>query len=139
MTHDECLAVISRRYELINEHAQAAADCYALDAVVESPTAGLLKGRSAIRKVEGAWFAAFPDLSVSIDDLIVDGNRAVVVAKFHGTHAERFLGMEPTGKQFEFPFVFIHTIEDGQITHERRFYDFSGFLIRVGILKVKPS
>jgi hypothetical protein len=35
--------------------------------------------------------------------------------------------------------VLVHTIDDGQIRHERRFYDFSGLLIRLGILKVKPG
>jgi len=140
MTHDELISFVTQRFELIKSHDQAAvSDLYAADAVVESPTAGTLKGRSAIRKVDQAWFSAFPDLDVAVEDVIVEDNRVVVVARFSGSHAERFLGMEPTGKHFEFPMVLIHTIDDGQISHERRFYDFSGLLIRLGILKVKPG
>jgi steroid delta-isomerase-like uncharacterized protein len=140
MTHDERIAIVTLRYDLINRHEHAAAsELYAADAEVESPTAGTLKGRSAIRKVEEAWFTAFPDLEVTLEDVIVEGSRVVVIARFRGTHKERFLGMEPTGTHFEVPMVLVHTIDDGQIRHERRFYDFSGLLIRLGILKVKPG
>ena len=35
--------------------------------------------------------------------------------------------------------VWIQKIQDGLIVHERRLYDFSGLLIQLGVLKVKPG
>jgi hypothetical protein len=29
-------------------------------------------------------------------------------------------------------------MRDGQIAHERRVYDFTGFLLEIGVLKAKP-
>ncbi len=140
MTHDEIVAVVDKRFDLINRRDVAAlAELYADTAVVDSPTAGTLNGRDAIQRVDQAWFTAFPDLETQVEDVIVEGNRVVAIARFNGTHAEKFLGMDPTGAHFDFRMVLVHTIEHHEIVHERRFYDFSGLLIRLGVLKVKPG
>ena len=34
--------------------------------------------------------------------------------------------------------MFLLTLADDHIVHERRVYDFTGLLIKLGILKVKP-
>jgi hypothetical protein len=34
--------------------------------------------------------------------------------------------------------VFVYELKDGKIVHERRIYDFTGLLIQIGVLKVKP-
>lgn len=140
MTHDELVAVVEKRFDLMNrKDVPALADLYAEAALVESPTAGTISGRKAIEEAERTWLKAFPDLSVTVDDIIVEANRVVAIARFSGTHADVFLGIEPTGKRFDFRMVLVHTIEEQRIVHERRFYDFSGLLIRLGVLKVKPG
>lgn len=55
--------------------------------------AGVVAGARAIR-------AAFPDLNAKIftDDVVVEGNQAVVHTLFSGTHSGEFLGVAPTGK-----------------------------------------
>ena len=40
------------------------------------------------------------------------------------------MGLPPTGKRFGFPVVFLFTLKDGLIAHERRVYDFTGMLSR---------
>jgi hypothetical protein len=35
--------------------------------------------------------------------------------------------------------VFLYTVKDGQILHERRIYDFTGMLVQIGVLKAKPA
>jgi hypothetical protein len=35
--------------------------------------------------------------------------------------------------------VFVYTLKDNQIVHERRILDFTGVLLQVGILKAKPA
>ena len=60
---------------------------------------------------------------------------------FHaaGTHQGEFLGLPATEKQVEFRAVFLQELQDDHIVHERRIYDFTGLLIRLGVLKVKPT
>ncbi len=140
MTREDLVALAYRRFDLIRhrEAAALAAD-YAEDAVVESPTAGLHKGREAIEKVLRFWFEAFPDLQISDEDVLVDHDRLATFVKLVGTHRGPFLGVSPTGRRFEIRMVTLADVKDGQIVHERRFFDFTGFLVQIGALKAKPS
>ena len=83
MTHDEIIAVGTKRFELMNAHNQeeAISELYAKDAVVDSPTAGRLEGRAAILRVDLTWSSAFRDLTTTVEDVIVEGDRAVVIAR----------------------------------------------------------
>ena len=46
------------------------------------------------------FFAAFPDLRCTIDDLIAEGDRVAWHLTCPGTHRGAFLGVAPTGRQF---------------------------------------
>ena len=138
MTDDEVRVFLQQHVEKFTHHDPVAlAADYARDGVVESPRAGRCEGREAIEAVYRTWFAAFPDLTATVDDLLIEDDRAVVVCRIRATHRGEFLGFAGTGKQVEFPLVFLETVGDHEITHERRIYDFSGVLIRLGVLKVK--
>jgi predicted ester cyclase len=50
-----------------------------------------------------------------------------------------FLGMPPSGKHIEFRVVTLMTVEGNKIVHERRVYDFTGFLVKLGVLKARPA
>lgn len=112
---------------------------HAEDGVVESLMAGTVRGRAAIGDVYRAWFAAFPDVTVTIDHLLVDGDRAVVVSTVAGTDRGGFMGLPPSLKPFRVAIVRFYTFRDGNIAHERRIYDFTGLLVQIGVLKAKPA
>ena len=108
------------------------------DAVLESPLAGTVTGRAAIENVYRAFATSFPDFSIQNPALIVDGDNVVQTVTFSGTNTGGFMGMAPTGKRFTFDVVLICTMRDGRIAHEKRIYDFTGFLLEIGVLKAKP-
>jgi steroid delta-isomerase-like uncharacterized protein len=108
------------------------------DCVLESPLAGKVTGRPAIENVYRAFTTSFPDVAIENPELIVDGDHVVQTVTFSGTNTGGFMGMAPTGKRFSFAAVLICTMRDGQIAHERRIYDFTGFLMEIGVLKAKP-
>jgi len=108
------------------------------DAILESPIAGTVTGRAAIENVHRAFATSFPDFAIGNAALIVDGDRIVQTVTFTGTNTGGFMGMAPTGKRFTFDAVLICTMRDGLIAHERRIYDFTGFLLEIGVLKAKP-
>ncbi len=140
MTGDEIHAFVHQHVEKFGQHdAVALAADHAPDGVIESPRAGLRKGRPAIEAVYRSWFAAFPDLVMTLEDLLVEDDRAAMFCRVAATHRGEFLGLAGSGKHVEFPLVYLHTLGEHQITHERRIYDFSGVLIRLGVLKVKPG
>jgi steroid delta-isomerase-like uncharacterized protein len=139
MTREEVTAFFKRREEAYEDlDAAALASDYADDAVIESPTAGVHSGRDA-EKAFRVVFGAFLDLTISVDALVIDGNKASTILSIEGTHIGEFLGLEPTGKRFKVPAAFSYELENGKIVRERRIYDFTGMLVQIGLLKAKPA
>jgi hypothetical protein len=56
-----------------------------------------------------------------------------------GTQAGDFCGLPPTGKRFEMRCSFLFDVTDSGISKEIRIYDFTGHLLRLGVLKAKPG
>jgi steroid delta-isomerase-like uncharacterized protein len=140
MTRTDILALLDRRhtaYERRDPHALAS--LHAEDAVVESLMAGRVVGRVAIGDVYRTWLSAFPDLVVTRDELVIDGDRVVEVVTHAGTDRGGFMGLPPTGKPFRLPIVHVYRMADGHIAHERRIYDFTGLLVQIGVLKARPA
>ena len=140
MTRDEIEELFARRQAAWDHlDAPALAADYSDDCVVDTPSAGLpLRGRATNEALLRKMFDAFPDLHRGIDSLLIDGNRVAEFGTSTGTDSGGFMELQPTGKAFRIPIVFLYTLKDGQIVRERRIYDFTGMLIQVGILKVKP-
>jgi len=139
MTREETLAFFKRREEAYEDlDAKALAADYAADAVIESPSAGVHTQRQA-EKALGAVFDAFMDLTMTVDDLIVDGDLVTTILSMEGTHMRNFLGLEPTGKRFQMSAAFVYRLKDRKIVHERRIFDFTGLLVQIGVLKAKPA
>lgn len=140
MNREAIVALFARR-QADWDHLDAAslARDHADDARVESPLAGgTAVGREAIEKLYHTYFAAFADLHLTQDELLIDGDRVVLVGRASGTDTGGFMGMEPTGRAFSVPVVFFYELRDGAIHRERRVYDFTGVLVQVGLLKTKP-
>ncbi|HEX6464412.1 MAG TPA: ester cyclase [Vicinamibacterales bacterium] len=140
MTRDDILALLVRRTAAWKARdAPALAAMHAHSGVVASPAGGVLEGRQEIERVSRLWFAAFPDLITTEDAVLVDGNQAVQIFRFSGTHAGEFFGLPATGRHVEVAMASLLTLRDGFITEERRIYDFTGVLVQVGVLKAKPQ
>ena len=139
MTREEVEALIERR-----NAAWAARDPAALaathtpDGTVYSPTGGHLQGREEIERVYRVWLTAFPDVFWQQEEVVIDGDRAVVLAKMIGTHAGEFFGLAPAGRHIEVDVSIVVRIEGGLVATERRIYDFTGLLVQTGVLKAKP-
>ena len=140
MTRDEITALLTRWQDTIARRDVAAlAAYYAEDVVLESPWVGSVKGREAIEEVYRAWFAAFPDVVVRADDLLIDGDRVAWIGTLVGTDMGGFMGLPPSRKPFRIPAVFLLTLDDHQIVRHRSVYDYVGMLVQIGVLKAKPA
>lgn len=140
MTREQITALFNRREAAWRERdaARLAAD-HAEDGVVVSPTGGVLEGRPEIERIYRVWFVAFPDLTFTAEDLLIDDDRVALLCRFTGTHLGEFFGVGPTGRHIEVSGAFIYRLQDGLIVHERRVLDFTGLLIQVGVLRAKPA
>jgi predicted ester cyclase len=140
VTRDDILALLVRRTAAFKARDSATlASLHAQSGVVASPAGGVLEGREEIQRVYRTWFAVFPDITFHEDAQIVDGNRAVQILRFSGTHAGEFFGLPATGRHVEVMMACELILRDGFITEERRIYDFTGMLVQIGVLKAKPQ
>jgi len=76
---------------------------------------------------------------MDVEEVLVDDQRAAVMATFTGTDRGGFMGMPATGRHVTIPVVFLYEFKDGKIMRDRRVYDFTGMLVQVGTLKAKPA
>ena len=112
---------------------------HADDGVIFSPMFGEVHGREGIEKTYRDMFRAFGDWTWEGQDLIIDGTRAVQLAMVTATHTSELFGVEPTHRRFKVQAALVFELRDGKILSERRYYDFSGLLIQLGVLKAKPG
>jgi steroid delta-isomerase-like uncharacterized protein len=140
MTRDEIVALFARRDTAWRARdASALAADYAPDAVVVSPTGGVLEGRAEIERIYRMWFDAFPDLEFVSEDLLIDDDRVALLSRVSGTHAGEFFGVGATGRRIEVSSAFVYRLDGNYIAHERRVLDFTGLLVQVGVLRAKPA
>jgi predicted ester cyclase len=85
--------------EIYNRGDLAAIDELATrDMVIHAPT-GDIVGREGVRQYVAALRTGFPDLQVTIEDQIAEGDRVVTRWTARGTHAGEFQGLAPTGRR----------------------------------------
>ena len=140
MTRQEVEAMFAKRREALSRLDPVALSAFHSDnCVVDSPAGGTHTGREAVANVYRGWFTAFPDFKVLSDELVIEGDNVAQMLMLSGTDVGGFMGLPPTGRHFKYPCVFVFTLENGQIVREQRVYDFTGMLVQIGVLKVKPG
>lgn len=79
-----------------------------------SPTAPPLDRTGQIERLMGMR-AAFGDVTLSLEDVVGDGDRIAFRSTLRGTHTGEFLGLAATGRRFVVALVDIVRVVDGQI------------------------
>lgn len=76
----------------------------------------------------------FPDLSISIQDLFVSGDKLAVTLVWRGTHSGDYGGVPATGKRVEVRDTAIWHFREGKVVEILTLQDQFGFLKQVGYL-----
>ena len=119
-----------------NAHdVQAVAACYAPDyEEVDVARVEPVHGPDAVRRVLDYYLRAFPDLRVTLDDRIVDGNRAALYWTWTGTHRGAFMHIPATGHPVLVRGTSLVTLENGKIRRALRIWDLAGLLRNLRLL-----
>jgi len=99
--------------------------------VINSPE---LHGTVGVKQIVTAYRVAFPDLHFTIEAKIAEGDKVVTYWTVSGTHQGEFMGIPPTGKQFEGPGIDIHRIANGKIVEAWGILDNFGTLQQIGVI-----
>ncbi len=84
----------------------------------------LQRGPEDVKRFQAAQHEAFPDMRVSIEDQIAEGDKVVTRVTVRGTHQREFRGMAPTGKEIELKGVTIFRFSpEGKVVETWESYD----------------
>ena len=78
--------------------------------------------------------ASFPRYELLAEDLIAEGDQVTVRAVFKGTHQGDLMGIAPTGKQVELPFIIIYRIAGGKIVEHWMSVDQMALMQQLGVV-----
>ncbi len=123
MSLDANKDVVRRHYEeLFNRRDLGVAPEITSPDYVEHGVAAMRTAReeTAPDPVEGLrntvrWLtAAFPDLHITVDDLVAEGDKVFAYITMRGTHEGEFQGSAPTGRSFEARAMHLFRVRDGK-------------------------
>jgi steroid delta-isomerase-like uncharacterized protein len=77
--------------------------------------------------------SAIPDLRVTIEDDMAEGDKVVTRWIGQGTHQGELMGIAPTGNRVTFTGITIHRIEDTKIVEEWSNWDALGVMHQIGV------
>lgn len=76
---------------------------------------GLAGGREGLRQFFKMIRTAFPDFSMTIEDMVAEGDKVFIRATMKGTQKGEFMGISASGKQMAVPFADIVRFDGGRI------------------------
>jgi len=79
------------------------------------------------------WLAAFPDLHLTAEQMLAEGDLVFTSVVLRGTHLGAWSGIAPTGKPVSIRFMVVHRIQDGKICEDWVLVESLGFLQQLGI------
>jgi len=134
MSIEENKALMRRFYEEISKGNLAVVDeLTAVDFVDHSPfVPGLAPGRQGTLELFTMIRAAFPDLRITAEDMVAEGDKVVCRGTFSGTHKGEFTGIAPTGKQITVGIIEILRIAGGKMVEHWNVVDSLGMMQQLG-------
>jgi len=91
-------------------------------------------GPESERKRATLYRTAFPDLRLTIEDLIAEGDTVMARWSCHGTHKGDLNGIAPTGKQFTISGVTIARLLNGKLAESHVNWDALGMMQQLGVV-----
>jgi steroid delta-isomerase-like uncharacterized protein len=119
--------------------AEALARRHTPDGTIVSPIFRTVQGTEDILASYRSLFTTFPDWQYIGEEPLVDGDRLAQQFAVRATHSAEFMGLPGSGRKFDIQGVRMFEMRHGLIAYERRYYDFTGLLIQLGVLRGKPA
>jgi steroid delta-isomerase-like uncharacterized protein len=91
-----------------------------------------VQGLAAWKETISAYFAAFPDLEVELEDEIAEGDRVVIRYAWRGTHRGDFMGIAATGRMVRVPGTIVFRVAGDRVAEEWHLDDALGLLQQLG-------
>jgi len=144
LSADEAQAYLDGALRMWNEHDPSLADeLYAQDVVWrDTGLPQALIGLDAFKGYVRGLFAGFPDLRITFDDTVVEGDQMVIRWAISSTLAGSVRDTVPEGIQVRFSGLSILTFADGKVVEGWDFYhamDLQDMMLKMGYTVIPPE
>ena len=134
----EIKALERRWFEESNKGKAAAMtvidELHATDYVFHSGTGKDIRGLKDYKQYIRRYYSAFPDLHLTIDDMVVEGDKVAIRWTMSGTHKGEIEGIPPTGKKMTIWGISIERVVNGKFVETWETYDTLGFMQQLGLV-----
>ena len=112
-------------------------DIVSQDIVIHVPGRDI-EGIENFKKFIMSYRSAFPDVKITIEELITQGDKVVERMTIRGSHQGELQGIPPTGKQIKITGIDIARFLDGKMVERWVQPDFLGMMMQLG-MELKPK
>jgi steroid delta-isomerase-like uncharacterized protein len=138
---EENKAIVRRQEEELftQGNLDVAVEVYARDYVGHDPSNPEdIRGLEAAKQAAADYRKAFPDLRVTVEDVIAEGDKVAARLRFRGTHRGELDGIAPTGRRVDCTGIVISRMEGGKIAEDWANFDDLGMMQQLGAIS-KPG
>lgn len=131
------VAAIKRFYdEVMGKGNLKAIDELVADDFVEhyAPDPRIPANKAGLHQMMGMFRTAFPDLQITIEDIIAKGDKVWVYTTMRGTNKGEFMGMPATGKKIEVKGVDILRFVNGKAVEHWGLNDDYSMMVQLGVI-----
>jgi steroid delta-isomerase-like uncharacterized protein len=95
-----------------------------------------LRGPEGFKVLHRAFVSAYPDLRITVEDTVVQGNKIAARCRVTGSHAGEGIGVAPTNQPIEFTGMTIVEVKDGKIVEAWNEFNFMEMYRQLGALNL---
>ena len=93
-----------------------------------------IRGPESFKRFHRAFVSTYPNLRISVEDTIVEGDKIVARCRVSGTHSGDGIGLAPTQKDVDFTGIAIVRVQDGKIVEAWNEFDFMKMYTQLGVM-----
>ena len=93
-----------------------------------------MHGREGMKETIGRVSKGLADATITIDDMIAEGDRVAARVTSHAVQVGPFMGLPPSGRSYTIGEIHIFRIRDGAVVEHWHEADFLGMMRQLGAL-----
>ena len=123
-------------YDAFSKNDPAILDSILSEDWVDAPSqSGTLAGPAGVKPLLARLRTAFPDLNLTVKDVLQDRNKVVVRAEMSGTQKDAFMDFPSKNRKMSIQVVDIHEFRDGKIVRTWHTEDWMSGLRQLGVFE----
>jgi steroid delta-isomerase-like uncharacterized protein len=104
------------------------------DAAIRTPLPIDATGAELLKQVWAMLLRIYPDIHLTVHDVIAEGDKVVARNTVTGTHQGEFMGVAPTGKTVAYDEIFIFRFANGRVVETWGVVDVYAQMRQLGVI-----